>query len=120
MRDLTRVLLITAMLLTNQMFSQTINKVEFRQTNLLQERIIPHINSDEQISHPSESDIFNSKETRTLINKTILDNGFLLIEELRQDWDGSNWVNGRKATYNYDVNVTLQNLLDQNPFENRR
>ena len=95
------------------MFSQVTNKLELRSDNLLQERIIPHSISDEQISHPSESDIFQDKETRTLVNKSILDNGFLLIEELRQDWDGSYWVNNYKYTYTYDVNNNMIEWLIQ-------
>ena len=85
MSALTKVFLFLAVLLTNQMFSQTIHKVELRQGHLLPERIISHPNSDEQINHLTQSDIYNLKETRTLVNKSILDNGFLLIEELRQD-----------------------------------
>ena len=90
MRALTKVILITAVLLTNQMFSQTINKWELRHDIPLQERIIPHSISDEQINHPSKSETFQDNESRTLVNKTILDNGFLLIEELWHEWDGSN------------------------------
>ena len=104
MRVLTKVILIFSVLLTNQMFSQTFNKVELRQDNLLPERIIPQSISDEQINHPLKSDIFNNKESRTLVNKTILDNGFLLIEQLNHRWDGSNWVNDWKNTYTYDGN----------------
>jgi len=95
------------------MFSQTDHKDEFKQANQLPDRIIPHSIPDEQISHPSESDIFNSKETRTLVNKTILDSGFLLIEVLYQDWDGSYWVNNYKHTYTYDVNNNMIEWLWQ-------
>ncbi len=96
--------IIVILLLPIQMFSQVNDKLELRKDNLLQERIIPHSISDEQISHPSESDIFKAKKSRTLVNKTILDNGFLLTEELYQQWDGSNWVNNWKQSYTYDVN----------------
>jgi hypothetical protein len=113
MRTFTKVILMTAVLFTNQMFSQTDHKDEFKQANQLPDRIIPHSIPDEQISHPSESDIFNSKETRTLENKTILDNGFLLIESIEQDWDGSNWVNDWKELYTYDVNNNRIEYLDQ-------
>jgi hypothetical protein len=90
-----------------QMFSQVTNKLELRPDNLLQDRIIPNSISDEQIRHLTQSDIFNNKESRTIINKTVLDNGFLLVELIAQGWDGSNWVNGGKATYTYDGNNNL-------------
>jgi hypothetical protein len=34
----------------------------------------------------SESDTFKESQSRILVNKTILDNGFLLIEEINQFW----------------------------------
>ena len=36
--------------------------------------------------------------------KQYLDNGFLLIEGIRQTWDGSAWVNSEKYSYTYDGN----------------
>jgi hypothetical protein len=65
------------------MLSQVNEKLGVRPYNLLQERIIPHSISDERIKHLTQTDIFKEGESRTLVNKTILDNGFLLIEELR-------------------------------------
>ncbi len=47
---------------------------------------------------------FNTKDTRTTINKTLLDNGFLLIEEIYQTWNGSAWVDSSKSSYTYDGN----------------
>ena len=34
-------------------------------------------------------------------------NGFLLIEQLYQDWDGSDWVDDSKYTYTYDGNNNM-------------
>ena len=78
MRALTKVILITAVLLTNQIFSQVNDKLELRHDIPLQERIIPHPISDEQINHPLKSETFQDKDSRTLVNKTIFENGFLL------------------------------------------
>jgi hypothetical protein len=36
-----------------------------------------------------------------------------MIEELYQNWDGSNWVNNFKHTYTYDVNNNLIEVLGQ-------
>ncbi len=114
MKAFTFFTIIVILLLTNQMFSQVNDKLELRKDNLLRERIIPHSISDEQISHPSESEIFKEGETRTLVNKTILDNGFLLIESLLQYWQDSIWVYIQKYLYAYDVNNNMIEWLWQN------
>ncbi len=54
---------------------------------------------------------FNEKDTRTTINKTLLGDGFLLIEEIEQHWDGFAWVNSQKISYTYDGNNNLNELL---------
>ena len=56
---------------------------------------------------------FNAKDTRTNINKTLLGNGFLLIEEIYQTWDSSAWVNSSKGSYTYDGNNNLTEALIQ-------
>jgi hypothetical protein len=48
--------------------------------------------------------VLNTKDRRTNINKTLLGNGFLLIEIIVQHWDGSAWVNRDKSSTTYDVN----------------
>ena len=50
---------------------------------------------------------FNSKEARTTLTKTLLSNGFLLIEQIGYDWDGATWVNTDKysSTYDGDNNI---------------
>ncbi len=110
MKTFTLFTIIVILLLTNQMFSQVNNKLELRPDNLLQERIIPHSIQNKKTTHPLKSDIVKSNNSRTLVNKMILDNGFLLIEELYQIWDGSNWVNIRKYTYTYDGNNMIESL----------
>jgi len=97
----------------SQLLSQIENRMDSAYKNVLSEKFISKSFPNEQIKHPLKSAIFNDKETRTIINKTILDNGFLLIEELYQNWDGYNWVNSEKTTYTYDVNNNKIELLWQ-------
>ncbi len=59
-----------------------------------------------------EEERFDAKDTRTTINKTLLGNGFLLIEEIFQTWNGS-WVDSSKISYTYDGNNNLTEELGQ-------
>jgi len=124
MKTFTLITIIVILILTNQMFSQANNKLELKPDKLLQERIIPHSIPDEQFRHTSESDISKTKESRTLINKAVLDNGFLLVEHIEQMWDGSNWSNWDKHTYTYDGINNMAEWLwqhwDASNWENRR
>jgi len=95
------------MLLPIQILSQKVDRSEFNSGHLLPDRIISKSFPNEHILGTLELDIFRDKESRTIINKTILDNGFLLIEELGQTWIGSNWVNSFKSTYTYDGNNNM-------------
>ena len=113
MKTFTLFTIIVILLLPIQMFSQQNDKSELRPDNLLQERIIPHSIQDDKAGHPFKSDVFQDNNSRTIINKTILDDGFLLIEELQQNWDESNWVNTWMYTYTYDVNNNLIEVLWQ-------
>ena len=61
-----------------QIFSQEKSKMELRLAQVLPERIISKSFSKEQVQHLTELPDWESK---TIVNKTILDNGFLLIEE---------------------------------------
>ena len=87
-----------------EMFTQITNERESIPSNLFQEKHSFKSIQDEHIGQYSESNFFNGKESRTIVSKTILDNGFLLFESIEQDWDGSNWVNNRKWAYTYDGN----------------
>jgi len=87
-----------------QILSQIDDKYELDPYILLQERVNSITKSDEQTKQRLQTDNFSDSDSRIIINKKILDNGFLLIEELLQSWDGSNWVNSDKSTYTYDVN----------------
>ena len=56
--------------------------------------------------------INKNRESKTIVNNTILENGFLLIEELWQAWNGY-WVNDFKRIYTYDGNNNLIEMLEQ-------
>ena len=85
-----------------EIFSQFPNEREIIPEELFPENTTFNSISNEQIWYLIKSDIFTSKESRTIPSKTILENGFLLFEQTKQDWDGSNWVNLWKPTYTYD------------------
>ena len=75
-------------------------------------------NSDWQMAFRNQQrefyeDGFNARDTRTTINKTLLGNGFLKIEEIYQFWDGSAWVNSDKKSYTYAVNNNMIEFLFQ-------
>lgn len=66
--------------------------------------------SKEQPVNFFESKIANSQDSRKIIMKSFLDNGFLLIESIRQYWDGYSWINSVKSlqTYDEDNNQSLK------------
>jgi len=63
-----------------------------------------HIENNLRHSFIGLVDTINNKESRTIMNKTVLDNGFLLTEELWQDWSGSEWINDWRFIFIYDGN----------------
>ena len=55
----------------------------------------------------------NNIGNKTVINKKLLENGFLLIYEIYQDWDGSIWVNDWKYSHTYDEKNNETGYLEQ-------
>jgi hypothetical protein len=104
MKTFTLFTIIVILLLPIQLIAQISDKFDLRPDNLLKERIIPHSFHDDSYGHTSESDNFNSEKSRTFINKTLIDGGYLLIEYIVQGWDGSAWVNAYMYSYTYDEN----------------
>jgi hypothetical protein len=113
MKTLTLVTFIVTLLLPIQIFSQTDNKYRLIPDRLLEKRINSITKPDEQNKQRLQSENFSNSESRTMIKKIKLDNGFLLIEEIQQQWDGSNWVNYWKSTYVHDVNNNMVERLGQ-------
>ena len=111
MKIATNLIVVLVFLLSSQIFSQV--NIRIDPEKYLQERIYSKPNLNKQVLGTSESDIIKDKESRTIISKTILDNGFLLIEQLYQDWDGSGWVDDGKYTYTYDANNNMIEKLMQ-------
>jgi hypothetical protein len=89
------------------------NELSKTQKIILAEKIFSMSFPNEQIKHPLNSDNFNDNQARTLVNKAILESGFLLTEELGQTWDGSNWANSSKARYTYDENNNMIEYVHQ-------
>jgi len=52
---------------------------------------------------------FDTKDTRTTINKTLLGGGFLVVEIIWEEWNGSSWVKNYRYSYSYDGNDNLTN-----------
>ena len=80
--------------------------------------VSPEKFSSEHLHNIYQSDLdflreFEAKDLRTTINKTLFDNGFLLIEEIYQPWRNSAWENGWKYLYTYDVNNNLTEEFGQ-------
>ena len=69
--------------------------------------------SKEQPVNFFESKIAISQDSRKIIMKSFLDNGFLLIESIRQFWNGSSWINSVKSLHIYDENNNQTLLLRQ-------
>jgi len=97
-------IIVILFLLCSQVLSQIDNRDKVNHKNFLKERISHVSNPFEQITHRFDLVNFQNRESKGIINKTILDNKFLLIEYLHQDWDGSSWENYWKNTYTYDGN----------------
>jgi hypothetical protein len=104
--------LIIIVSIPSHLLSQTENRIDNINRNFLSENI-SKLFPNEDIKYPLKLDIVNDKESRTLANKTILDNGFLLTESLLQTWDGSNWVDSVKYTLTYDGNNNMSEELKQ-------
>jgi hypothetical protein len=96
-----------------QIFSQEQSKIELRLGHILPEMVISKSFSKGKVKHLTELTDIKDSEAKIIVNKTILDNGFLLFEELEEDWDGINWVNDYKNTYTYDGNNNLIEKLRQ-------
>ena len=105
--------LFCTLILTLQLSAQIDNRVESAYKNILSEKPISKSFPFEQVKHPSLSTIINDKESRTIVNKTMREDGFLLIEEMSQIWTGTNWRNDRKNTYFYNMDENISEKLYQ-------
>ncbi|MFC2084903.1 hypothetical protein ACFLS9_07595, partial [Bacteroidota bacterium] len=100
-------------LLCSQVLSQIDKRDYINHKDVLKERINYGLNPYEQIKHPLESINFQNKESKRIINKIYLDNGFLSVEIIYQRWNGSNWENYSKYSSTYDAYNNLNERLLQ-------
>ena len=82
--------------------------------NELPKRNLPKLFLKGEVKQLKELPDFKDRESKFIVNKTILDNGFLLIEQLKKEWDDSSWINDKKYSYTYDVNNNEIEELHQN------
>ena len=86
-----------AMLLFFNSFSQEKNIKRVIPSQITPENLLkinkPLVNDFEKIK---------SNDSRTTVNKTQLENGFLLIEQISYIWDDIVWVNDWRSSYIYD------------------
>ena len=107
MKTFISIIFIVSILLPFQIFSQVDNKYDYIPDSLLQESFNQINKTNEQLKLNLQAEDF--KDSRTLINRKILENGFLLIEILYQGNSVYNgWVDISKTTFIYDVNVLVE------------
>ena len=95
------------LLLINQTLSQNNDDLYTKIDELLKNRTNPQSIFDKLFPLSNDIDENSEKESRTILKKTVLKNGFLLAEYTEQNWDDSVWVNSRRYAYTYDVNDNL-------------
>ena len=113
MKTFTLFTVLVILLLPIQMFAQAKNILELRAGSVIQERILSKSIPNEQGRQQLETVIARDKISRTIVNEIILDNGFLLVESIFEQWDGTAWVNNQKNTFTYDGNNNLIEVLIQ-------
>ncbi len=92
MKTITQLILIFIILLPIQLLSQVENERKTNRMQLLQERIKSKFNPPKQLRRPLGSDHFLNKESRTIINKPLQHNGFLLDTWTEQNWIIEDWI----------------------------
>ena len=113
MKIFTIFILLLITFLPIRLLSQKVDRINLDSTYLLSDRIIFNSYPIEQKKFQSKSDDSNDKKSRTIANKKILDNGFLLIEKLSQYWDGLVWFNNKKLEYTYNGNNMIEELYQK-------
>ena len=117
MKIFTLVTFILILILPIQILPQTDKKFELIKEKLLQEKVKSKSKPLEQLKQRYEQikqrlqiDNFSNSETRKIINGKKFYNGFHLIEELWQEWNGSYWVNSFKYTYTFNRDIDFYDL----------
>ena len=80
----------------------------------IQPQVESQINSDLEIGlSRNQIPPSNSSDEIKKMNMKMLDDGYLITEHIRQDWNGSDWVNSIRETYTYDNSEMLIERLKQ-------
>ncbi len=78
-----------------------LNKNEFLRDNSKETKLIKKL---EDLENEFYSKVgLNDGNSRTITTETLLAEGFLQVESINQNWDGTNWVNNTRRTNVYDV-----------------
>ncbi|MCP5064860.1 MAG: T9SS type A sorting domain-containing protein [Ignavibacteriae bacterium] len=99
-------------LLFSPIISQIDNLDQLLHNNNQNEKIMLHQKLNHQFNHPVDHSRIKDNRSNRIINKTVFENEYQLVESLEQNWhkNDSVWVNNLKSTYTYDEG---QNLLQK-------
>ena len=80
--------------------------------------IFPQVDSliafDQEVNLYADSNVIeNSSDEIKALHKKMLDNGFVIVEYIRQDWNGSEWLNYMLEAYTYNNDENLIERLKQ-------
>jgi hypothetical protein len=108
MMNLIYIILFAIYLLPIQILSQIDNKFGLDPYRLPLDRINSFAEQGEQLVKKFQFENFGDSESRTIVKKIILENGFLLIEVIHQGYYiPTGWLNSSKIIFTYDVNNKL-------------
>ena len=109
-------ILVILFLLCSQILSQIDSQDKINHRDFLKERKTHSTNPLKQRESSFEANIFQNNDSKRRANKTVLNDEFLLIEQIEQRWDSTGWVNmeirsiygigisGGRHTYLYNEN----------------
>lgn len=99
-------ILVILFFLCSQLLSQIDDRDNVNHSDFIKERVSHGLNTLEQMKHSLEYvNLLN--EEKTIINKTVLGNGFLLVENIRENWDGTKWIYNYMFAWIYDGNDNI-------------
>ena len=108
----TSIIFFVGLFFSSQTFPQADIKV--LKNHFVKENINHKSFYSKQILAIPKSTTLNNFDLTIVRNNTILSNGFLLSEELKQFWVNNNWINDLKTIYIYDVHNNRIEYTEQN------
>ena len=119
-------ILVILFLFCSQILSQIESQNKINHRDFLKERKTHSSIPLKQRESSFEANMFPNNDSRRTVNKTDMNDEFLLMEQLEQEWDGSSWVNmeigdnfgtykgGGRHTYLYnESNYMIEELLQE-------